>query len=52
MSTFKVLKADREQFALAVRRALPRYRFLPAEIGGKKVKMVVQMPFQFTLGGE
>ena len=26
-----------------------QYRFLPAETGGRKVKMYVQMPFKFNI---
>ena len=50
MSTFKVLETSHELFAQAVRQALPRYRFFPAEIGGKKVRQVVQQPFTFAIG--
>jgi protein TonB len=49
VATFKVLKSDNPQFEVAVRNALPRMRFLPAEVGGRKVKQLVQQPFQFSL---
>ena len=49
MSTFKVLKSSHDLFTNAVRATLPNMRFYPAEIGGRKVKQLVQMPFQFTL---
>ena len=49
MSTFKVLKSSHDLFTNAVRAVLPQMRFYPAEIGGRKVKQLVQMPFQFTL---
>lgn len=49
MSTFKVLTADNEAFADAVRSALPRMRFFPAEAGSRKVKELVQLPFAFAL---
>lgn len=49
MGTFKVLKSDHELFTNAVRNALPRIRYLPAEIGGRKVKQLVQQPFVFNL---
>lgn len=49
INTFKVLKSDHQLFELAVKNALPRMRFLPAEVGGKKVKQLVQQPFQFSL---
>jgi TonB family protein len=49
MTTFKVLKSSHDLFTNAVRSTLPNMRFYPAEIGGRKVKQLVQMPFQFTL---
>ncbi|MBA3343456.1 MAG: TonB family protein [Gemmatimonadaceae bacterium] len=48
-STFKVLKATNELFASSVRAALPNMRFYAAEVGGKKVKQLVQQSFQFKL---
>jgi protein TonB len=47
--TFKVLKATNDLFASAVRSALPNMRFYAAEVGGKKVKQLVQQSFQFKL---
>ena len=49
VSEFKVLKASHELFASAVRNALPNMRFLPAEVGGRKVKQLVQQPFVFAI---
>lgn len=49
VSTFKVLKATNDLFASAVRSALPNMRFYAAEVGGKKVKQLVQQSFQFKL---
>jgi protein TonB len=49
MSTFKVLRSDNDLFSNAVKTALGRMRFLPAEVGGRKVKQLVQQPFQFSL---
>ena len=49
MSTFKVITSTHEQFTQAVRRALPQMRFLPAEVGNKKVKQLVQQPFGFAI---
>lgn len=49
MSTFKVLESSHDLFTQSVRQALPRMRFFPAEIGGKKVRQVVQQPFVFGL---
>ena len=47
--SFKVLKTSHELFASAVRSALPNMRFLPAEVGGRKVKQLVQQPFVFAI---
>jgi protein TonB len=49
MNTFKALKSDNDLFTSAVKVALEKMRFLPAEVGGKKVKQLVQQPFQFSL---
>ena len=49
MRTFEVIKSDHDAFTAAVRNALPNMRFFPAEVGGRKVKQLVQMPFQFSL---
>ena len=49
MSTFKVLKSSNDLFTSAVKNVLPRYRFIPAETGGRKVKQLVQLPFTFAL---
>ena len=49
MSTFKALESDHELFTAAVKRVLPQWRFIPAETGGRKVKQLVQLPFQFAL---
>jgi hypothetical protein len=32
-----------------VRAVLPSLRFTPAEIGGRKVRMLVDLPFEFRL---
>ena len=49
MNTFKVIKSTHDLFTNAVRASLPNMKFYPAEVGGKKVKQLVQMPFQFNL---
>lgn len=49
LGTFKVLKSSHDLFTAAVRSALNSMRFYPAEIGGRKVKQLVQQPFTFTL---
>jgi len=47
--SFKVLKSSHELFTQAVKNALPNMRFYPAEVGGRKVKQLVQQPFTFSL---
>src|SRR5688500_7050260 len=47
--SFKVLKSSHDLFTAAVRNALPKMRFYPAEVGGRKVKQLVQQPFTFSL---
>ncbi len=49
MSTLKVLKSTNDLFTAAVRNALPRAKFFPAEVGGHKVRQWVQQPFTFGL---
>jgi len=49
MSQFKVLKSTHDLFVNAVKNALTSMRFYPAEIGGRKVKQLVQQPFNFSL---
>jgi periplasmic protein TonB len=49
MSTFKPLKSSHDLFTNAVKAVLPGMKFYPAEVGGRKVKQLVQMPFQFSL---
>ena len=49
MWTFKVLKSTHPDFTASVRAAVPFMRFSPAELKGRKVKQLVQMPFVFGL---
>lgn len=48
--TLKILKATHNDFAKAVRDVVPRMRFLPAELGGCKVRQLAQLPFAFRTG--
>jgi bla regulator protein BlaR1 len=48
-STLKVLRATSELFSAAVTSAVPQMRFSAAEVGGHKVKQLVQQSFQFKL---
>src|SRR3989337_1721208 len=47
--TLKILNSSNPAFSDAVKRALPGMRFSAAQIGGQKVKQLVQMPFVFNL---
>lgn len=47
--TLKILSSSNPAFTAAVKDALPRMRFSAAQIGGKKVQQLVEMPFQFNL---
>ncbi|HYW51982.1 MAG TPA: TonB family protein [Gemmatimonadaceae bacterium] len=47
--SFLVVRATHEAFGTAVRTVLPRLRFVPAEIGGRRVRVLVQQPFAFAL---
>ena len=49
MSTFRVLHASDARFQEAVRRAVGAMTFHPAEIAGRKVKQVVEEPFDFWI---
>ena len=49
MKTFKVLKSSHDLFTASVRNVLPQMKFYPAEVGGRKVKQLVQLPFAFKL---
>ena len=48
-STFHVLKSTHDLFTQAVKAAVARYSFRPAELDGRKVKQLVQMPFDFSM---
>ena len=47
--SLKILESSNPAFTAAVKDALPRMRFSAAQIGGRKVQQLVQMPFQFHL---
>lgn len=48
-NSFKVLKTTHPLFEAAVRAALPGMRFIPAEVGNKRVRQLVQQPFVFAI---
>jgi len=45
----RFVQSDNALFEASVRNVLRKMRFVPAEIGGKKVRQLVQMPFVFTI---
>ena len=45
----RFVQSDNTLFEASVRNVLRRMHFAPAEIGGKKVRQLVQMPFVFTI---
>jgi protein TonB len=47
--TVRLVHSDNALFDDAVRVALARMRFTPAEIAGRKVRQLVEMPFMFAL---
>jgi periplasmic protein TonB len=47
----RFLGSDNALFEASVRNVLRRMRFAPAEIAGRKVRQLVQMPFVFTISG-
>jgi len=49
ISSYKVIRTSHELFAASLWAALPAMRFMPAEVGGRKVKQLVQQPFVFAL---
>jgi len=49
VSSLKIIRSTHDLFATAVKNALPRMRFIPAEVGDKKVRQLVQQPFSFAI---
>ncbi len=47
--SLKILKTSHDLFVQSVKNALPQMRFIPAEVGGRKVKQLVQQPFSFSI---
>ncbi len=47
--TIELLASTDYRFALACRETLPRMEFNPAEVEGRKVPEIVQLPFTFAL---
>jgi periplasmic protein TonB len=49
MRSLRIVRSTHELFTRAVRAVLPRLRFLPAEVGGNRVDVLVEQPFQFSV---
>ena len=49
MGSWKVLETSNELFSQAAKDAARSARFFPAEVGGRKVRQLVQQPFTFAL---
>lgn len=49
MSTFRALQATNALFVSSVRRALAEWKFEPAEVEGRTVRQLVQMPLTFRV---
>lgn len=49
MGSVRVLDSTHDLFSRAVRDALSNFRFRPAEVGGRKVAALAEMPFEFRL---
>lgn len=47
MATFKVLRSSHPQFARAVRQSVMRMRYASAYLNGRKVRELIQVPFEF-----
>ncbi len=47
--SLKILKSSHDMFVQSVKNALPQMRFIAAEVGGRKVKQLVQQPFTFSI---
>lgn len=51
MATFRVRESTNQLFAESVRATVPAMRFVAAEVEGRKVKQLVQIPFEFEIAG-
>jgi periplasmic protein TonB len=49
LASFVAIESSHPLFTAAVRDALARMRFAPAEAGGRKVRVRVRMPFEFRI---
>lgn len=50
-ASIRVLSSTHELFTRAVRDALVQFRFVPAQVGGRRVTALAEMPFEFQISG-
>jgi TonB family protein len=48
MRTLEIVKSDHDLFTNAVRQSLLQMRFVPARLGGRRVRQLMEMPFMFA----
>jgi protein TonB len=48
-NSLKILKSSHDMFVQSVKNALPQMKLIPAEVGGRRVKHLVQQPFTFSI---
>ena len=48
-ASVKVILSSHDLFTRSVETVLPRYRFVPSEVNGRRVRALAQMPFEFHL---
>lgn len=49
LSSYQLMETNHPLFGAAVRAALPGMKFVPARIGAKKVRQLVELPFAFRI---
>jgi periplasmic protein TonB len=49
MATIQIVTSTHDLFTRAVREALEQFRFKPAEVGGRRVAALAEMPFEFQI---
>ena len=49
LDTFGVILSTNQQFTQAVQRVLPDWVYAPAMLNGKRVRQLVQQPFNFVV---
>lgn len=50
MPTFRVIRASDTAFVAPTRAFVARVRFSPASVGGRRVRQLVQLPLEYSLG--